>query len=74
MCAQGYVQCAQGYVQCACGGPSLVVRLFPIALSPQFCFYLVFRDMVSLCSPGCPGTHSIEQGGLELRDPPVSAS
>ena len=37
-----------------------------------FCF--VFRDRVSLCSPGCPGTHSVDQAGLELRNPPASAS
>jgi hypothetical protein len=36
-----------------------------------FCF---FRNRVSLCSPGCPGTHSIDQAGLELRNPPASAS
>ncbi|GAB1296757.1 60S ribosomal protein L23 [Apodemus speciosus] len=29
---------------------------------------------VSLCSPGCPGTHSVDQPGLELRNPPASAS
>ncbi|GAB1293587.1 Translin-associated factor X-interacting protein 1 [Apodemus speciosus] len=29
---------------------------------------------VSLCSPGCPGTHSVDQAGLELRNPPASAS
>jgi hypothetical protein len=39
-----------------------------------FFFFLVFRDRVSLCSPGCPGTHSVDQAGLELRDPPASAS
>ncbi|GAB1301193.1 Predicted gene 8251 [Apodemus speciosus] len=45
-----------------------------------------FREMViyphifsrkrqgSLCSPGCPGTHSVDQAGLELRNPPASAS
>jgi hypothetical protein len=27
-----------------------------------------------LCSPGCPGTHSVNQAGLELRNPPASAS
>jgi hypothetical protein len=32
------------------------------------------QDRVSLCSPGCPGTHSIDQAGLELRNPPASAS
>jgi hypothetical protein len=35
---------------------------------------LVFRDRVSLCSPGCPGTHSVDQAGLELRNLPASAS
>jgi hypothetical protein len=37
-----------------------------------FCF--VFRDRVSLCSPGCPGAHSVDQAGLELRNLPASAS
>jgi hypothetical protein len=23
-----------------------------------------FRDRVSLCSPGCPGTHFVDQAGL----------
>jgi hypothetical protein len=35
---------------------------------------LVFRDRVSLYSPGCPGTHSVDQAGLEFRNPPASAS
>jgi hypothetical protein len=38
-----------------------------------FCF-LGFRDRVSLCSPGCPGTHSVGQAGLELKNPPATAS
>jgi hypothetical protein len=25
-----------------------------------FCFGLDFGDRVSLCSPGCPGTHSVD--------------
>jgi hypothetical protein len=37
-----------------------------------FCFSKTWR--VSLCSPGCPGTHSVDQAGLELRNPPASAS
>jgi hypothetical protein len=36
------------------------------------CF--LFQDRVSLYSPGCPGSHSVEQAGLELRNPPASAS
>jgi hypothetical protein len=38
-----------------------------------FCFVL-FQDRVSLCSPGCPGTHSVDQAGLELGNLPASAS
>jgi hypothetical protein len=33
-----------------------------------------FQDRISLCSPGCHGTHSVDQAGLELRNPPASAS
>jgi hypothetical protein len=43
------------------------------SLSFVFCFF-VFWDRVSLCSPGCPRTHSVDQAGLELRNPPASAS
>jgi hypothetical protein len=35
---------------------------------------VVFRDRVSLCSLGCPGTHFVDQAGLELRNPPASAT
>jgi hypothetical protein len=34
----------------------------------------VFPDRISLCSPGCPGTHFVDQAGLELRNLPASAS
>ncbi|GAB1302775.1 Hypoxanthine-guanine phosphoribosyltransferase [Apodemus speciosus] len=34
----------------------------------------LIMDRVSLRSPGCPGTHSVDQAGLELRNPPASAS
>jgi hypothetical protein len=33
-----------------------------------------FRDRVSLYSPGCPGTHSVDQAGLEPRNLPAPAS
>ena len=39
-----------------------------------FFVFLVFQDRVSLCSPGCPGTHFVDQAGLELRNPSASAS
>ena len=37
-------------------------------------FFFFFGDRVSLCSPGYSGTHSVDQAGLELRNPPASAS
>jgi hypothetical protein len=45
----------------------------PIIEFVLFCLDF-FLDRVSLCSPGCPGTHSVDQAGLELRNPPASAS
>ena len=35
---------------------------------------LCVRDRIPLCSPSCPETHSIDQAGLQLRDPSASAS
>jgi hypothetical protein len=29
---------------------------------------LVFSDRVSLCSPGCPGTHSVDQAGSKFTE------
>jgi hypothetical protein len=37
-------------------------------------FVFGFKDRVSLCSPGCPGAHFVDQAGLKLRNPPASAS
>jgi hypothetical protein len=34
----------------------------------------VFQDRVSVCSPGYPGTHFVDQAVLELRNPSASAS
>ena len=38
------------------------------------CMKDLFEDRLSLCSPGCPGTPSVDQAGLELRDPLASVS
>jgi hypothetical protein len=32
-----------------------------------FWFWFWFLDKVSLCSPGCPGTCSVDQAGLKLK-------
>jgi hypothetical protein len=39
-----------------------------------FVCFLVYQDRVTLYGPGCPGTHSVDQAGLELRNLPASAS
>jgi hypothetical protein len=44
----------------------------PNWLSGRYFFF--FRDGVSLYSSGCPGAHFVDQVGLELRNPPASAS
>ena len=44
------------------------------ALSFLFVCFCFFQDRVSLCSSGCPATHSVDQAGLHLRNPPASAS
>jgi hypothetical protein len=40
----------------------------------DFFVCLFLRDRVSLCSPDCPGTHSVDQAGFELRNLPAFAS
>jgi hypothetical protein len=45
--------------------------------SQFFFFFFACRDRVSLCNHGHPGTHPVDQAGLELRklrDPPSSTS
>jgi hypothetical protein len=55
-------------------GDTMKERYFlPSVLVLAF-FFSVFQDRVSMYSPGCPGTHFVDQDGLELRNPPASAS
>jgi hypothetical protein len=51
-----------------------LVTLLALSLSLSLSGGGTFRDRVSLYSPGCPGTHFVDQVGLELRNPPASAS
>ena len=45
-----------------------------ISICSIFLFLFFLWDRVSLCLPGCPGTHFVDQAVLELRNPPASAS
>jgi len=47
---------------------------FILQLFVCFCFCFPFWGSVSLSSPGCPGTHPVDQVGFELKDPHASAS
>lgn len=47
---------------------SSFVLVFPRNVGNFYCvdvFCFVFQDSVCLCIPGCPGTSSIDQAGLE---------
>jgi hypothetical protein len=51
-----------------------VLYMFEYSWGFLFVFlFLIFRDRVSLCISGCPGTHFVDQAGLELRNLPASA-
>jgi hypothetical protein len=50
------------------------MRVFCFVLFVFVFLFFVFRDRVSLYSLGCPGTHSVDQAGLELRNLPASVS
>jgi hypothetical protein len=40
----------------------------------NFYLFIYFLRQGFSVFPGCPGTHSVNQAGLELRNPPASAS
>jgi hypothetical protein len=50
---------------------SFLVVVVVVGFLFLFCF---FPRQGSLYSSGCPGTHFVDQAGLELRNPPASAS
>jgi hypothetical protein len=43
---------------------------------PSLCIFILFYFFETgfFCSPGCPGTHFVDQAGLELKNPPASVS
>jgi hypothetical protein len=75
------IQCSQNALLLGISFPSVCLSI--IGKSQQikvlgfiFLFFLSFflSETVSLYSPGCPGTHFVDQVGFELRNPPASAS
>jgi hypothetical protein len=53
-----------------------VIEVLVMFIKEVFSFYHenFFFWFFETYSPGCPGTHSVDQAGLELRNPPASAS
>jgi hypothetical protein len=55
----------------------LFIQKFQLYCAPYFSslFVCLFSETgFLLYSPGCPGTHFVDQAGLKLRNRPVSAS
>ena len=52
----------------------MIFLKFSSGLMIFFCLFVFSRQVFSVYSPGCPGTHSVDQAGLEHRNPPASAS
>jgi hypothetical protein len=50
-----------------------MTKILRIFKKKAFLLYF-FQDRVSLYILACPGTHSVGQAGLEVRDHPASAS
>jgi hypothetical protein len=53
---------------------SFFLFFFFVCLFVFLFFVFLFFETGFLCSPGCPGTHFVDQAGLELRNPPASVS
>ena len=64
--------CHRNYI-CVYTSVPLINCLFVSQYIAWFSLYLIFGDRVSLCIPGCPGTYSVDQASLELRNLPASA-
>jgi hypothetical protein len=55
---------------------SVFLSIYPSIYPDNMCVYICIFEggVVSVYSPGCPGTHFVDQAGLELRNLPASAS
>jgi hypothetical protein len=61
------------FIFCVCSVVFNYIFVFVFGLFVFFfsCCLFVFQDRVSLYSAGCPGTHVVDQAGLELRNPTI---
>jgi hypothetical protein len=58
---------------CVCVCVSVCVSV-SVSVSVCLCLCVCVSVCLCLCVPGCPGTHSVDQAGLKLRDLPASTS
>jgi hypothetical protein len=52
----------------------VIVFCFVLFCFVLFCFVFETGFLCVALAAGCPRTHSVDQAGLELRNPPASAS
>jgi hypothetical protein len=55
----------------------IIIIIIIIIIYYYYLLLIMFFQVGFFCItlyPGCPGTHSVDQAGLELRNPPTSAS
>jgi hypothetical protein len=58
---------------CVCVCERMLCEIYFCSCFCLFVCLFVFFKTGFLCSPGCPGTHSVDQADLELRNLPASA-
>jgi hypothetical protein len=54
--------------------PAIPIKVRTTSIWSCSQFFFFFFGFSRQGTPGCPGTHSVDQAGLELRNPPASAS
>jgi hypothetical protein len=55
-------------------GRETIIRIYCMKKNLFSFFFFSFSFFFFFGQGFCPGTHSVDQAGLELRDPPASAS
>ena len=58
---------------CTLSNYKFTFKRLSVFLGEKLIFFVFVFETGFLCSPGCPGTHFVDQAGFELRYPPAFA-